>query len=292
MKTKLNPPSTLLMGGAGVGKTTSIATLLQCGLKVRLLATESSSANRVIEAAHKRQIPLENFDWKFVSPAVPSWDSLLESARIVNTMSLKDIADLRSGIAKPSGRQWIELVNAMANFVSDKSGQALGDVTEWGPDCAFVIDSLSGVNAMSRNLTVGLKPNPSPGEWGTMQTNIMNLLWKLCSDCKCFFVCIAHVEREMNEITGAMNLTVSSLGAKIVTKIPTIFTNVVYAYRAQERFLWSTAHTGVDTKSGDLPLSDALPQDFRIIVDAYRNARNSAETQNTPQEKGAQNVRP
>lgn len=266
----LHPPSNLLIGPAGTGKTTSIVTLLESGLKVRMLATEPAAPNRVLEEAAKRNINAEGFDWHFVSPAVPQWDALIKSAEIVNAMSLKDIADMRTGIAKPDGKQWIELLRSIANFKSDRTGNDLGDATEWGPDTAFVIDGLTGLSTMSRNLTVGLKPNPAPGEWGVMQSNILTLFQKLCADCKSFFVCIAHVERENNELTGISQITVSTLGAKLAPKLPPLFTNVIYAKRVQNNFLWSTADSGVDTKSGDLPISDNLPPSFKPIIDSYR----------------------
>lgn len=272
----LRPSSTLLIGPAGTGKTTSIVTLLAAGLKVRLLATEPSAPSRVIEEAKKRNISIEGFDWKFISPAVPSWDSLIKSGEIVNNMSLKDIADMRTGIAKPDGKQWIEMLKSIQNFVSDRTGQNLGDATTWGSDCAFVIDGLTGISTMSRNLTVGLKPNPAPGEWGVMQSNILNLVGKLCADCQCHLVVIAHVERENNELTGMSSITVSTLGAKLAPKIPPLFTNVVYAKRIANNFLWSTADSGVDTKNGDLPMSDTLQPSFQPIVDAFRERTKAA----------------
>jgi hypothetical protein len=266
----LRPPSTLLIGPAGTGKTTSIVSLLERGIKVNMLATEPTAPNRVLEEAAKRGVSALDFHWKFVSPSVPSWDSLVQSATMVNTMSLKDIADMRGGIARSDGKQWIALIQAIQNFVSDRDGGAFGDATEWGENFAFVIDGLTGISTMSRMLTVGLKPNPNPGEWGVMQSNILTLMQKLTADCKCFFVCIAHVERETNEITGLSNITVSTLGAKLAPKLPPLFTNVVYAKRAASRFTWSTADTGVDTKNGDLPLSDALDPSFAPIVDSFR----------------------
>lgn len=281
--TLLHPPTTLLIGPAGTGKTTSGVTLLEAGLRVCMLATEPAAPNRVLEEAAKRNIDASRFHWHFVSPAVPEWDALIQSAQIVNTLSLKDIADMRTGIAKPHGKQWIELLNTFAHFKCDRTGVDLGDVTEWKPDTAFVVDGLTGISTMSRNLTVGLKPNPSPGEWGVMQSNILTLLQKLTADCKCFFILIAHVERENNEITGLSNITVSTLGAKLAPKLPPLFTNVVYAKRMQNSFLWSTADTGVDTKSGDLPLSDSLPPTFKPIVDAYRTRLKAAtETASPP----------
>jgi hypothetical protein len=273
---KLRPSSNLLIGAAGSGKTTSQVTILEAGLALRMLCTEPSAPSRVIEEAKKRNVSIDKFDWHFVSPAVPAWDSLIKSAEIVNAMSIKDIADMRTGIAKPDGKQWIEFLKSIANFVSDRTGVSLGDATEWGPDCAFTIDGLTGISTMSRNLTVGLKPNPAPGEWGIMQSNILTLFQKLCADCRCMFTCIAHVERENNEITGLSNVTVSTLGAKLAPKLPPLFTNVIYAKRLGSEFVWSTADSGVDTKNGDLPLNDHLAPSFKPIIDAYRGRLEAA----------------
>jgi len=274
--TPLRPPSTLLLGPAGTGKTTSLVTLLESGLKLRLLATEPSAPNRVLDEARKRNIDTSGFDWQFVSPSPPSWDALTQSATIVNTLGLKEIADMRGGIAKSDGKQWLAMLTSMASFRSDRTGLLLGDVTEWGEDCAFAVDGLTGVNTMSRNLTVGLKPNPSPGEWGVMQGNIINVLRKLCSDCHCFFVCIAHVERETNELTGLSNITVSTLGAKLAPKIPPEFSTVVLAKREGAKFSWSTAAHGVDTKQGELSFSDDLSPSFKPIVEGFRERLKAA----------------
>lgn len=260
----LYPPSTLLIGPGGSGKTTSLVTLLKSGLSLRLLATEPSAASRVITEAKARSIPLDKFHHTFISPSTPKWDSLIESAKLVNTLSLDDIAKLRMGICRSDGTQWIKFLHLLANF------PGLGDVTEWDDSCVLAIDGLTGISFMSRLLTIGLKPNPAPGEWGTMQNNILEIVRKLTSDCKCFFVLIAHVERELNEITGTANLTVSTLGAKLAPKLPPLFTNVIYAKREGPRFLWSTADANVDTKQGDLPFSKELDPDFTPIVTAYR----------------------
>lgn len=272
----LNPPSNLLIGPAGTGKTFSVYTLLKAGLKVRMIATEHSAPNRVIEAVRRfepdakaQEEMLDRFDWQFISSAPPAWKALKETADVINRLSLEDIAKQRTGIAKGDAKQWLALLEACSDFRSDKTGQVLGDVTEWGSDCALVLDGLTGVNTMSRNLTVGLKPNPAPGEWGVMQGNILTLINKLASDCKCFFVCIAHVEREANEITGVAQVTVSTLGAKLAPKLPPLFTNVIYAVREKDKFSWSTAALGVDTKAGDLPIMDGLPPDFAPIVNSY-----------------------
>lgn len=266
----LLPPSTLLMGPAGVGKTTAIKTLLQEGLFGAMLATEPTAPNRVIEECKKANIDYSRFHWRFVPPSMPQWASLIDSAEKVNSLDLKSLSDIKGGIAKQDGKQYIEFLKSIQNFRSDRDGKELGDVTDLGPEWFFVIDGLTGLSTMSRNLTVGLKPNPSPGEWGVMQSNILTLIQKLTADCKCFFVCISHVERESNELSGLSNITVSTLGTKLAPKLPPMFTNVVYAKRLGPKFVWSTADSGVDTKNGDLPLSDSLDPSFKPIVDSFR----------------------
>lgn len=275
MNESLRPPSTLLIGPAGVGKTTSLATLLRCGLSLRMLATESSAPNRVLARCEELKIDSSRFDWTFVSPSPPSWASLLESARVINSMTLKDIADMRGGIARQDAKQWIAFLDAMNDFRSARTGASLGDVSSWDDSVAFVIDGLTGVNTMSRMLTVGLKPNPNPGEWGVMQGNIYTVLQKLCNDLNCFFICLAHVERETNEITGLSQLMVSTIGAKLAPRLPPLFTNVILAKRTGIKFEWSTAATNVDTKNGDLPLSETLEPSFSLIVDEYRRRRDA-----------------
>jgi len=277
----LHPPSLLLMGPAGTGKTTSLVSLLSAGLHLRLLATEPTAPARVIDEATKRGVSLDRFDWCNVSPSPPNWSSLKESARIIGAMSLKDIANLSQGIAKSDASQWIKFLNAISNFTSEKTGKDLGDATEWGPDTAFALDGLTGVNFMSRALTIGLKPNPAQGEWGIMQNNILDVVRKLATDCKSFFVLIAHVERETNELTGGSNITVSTLGAKLAPKIPPWFTSVVLAKKVDDRFYWSTAETGVDTKNGDLPLSKELPPTFEPLITSYQK-RQGATLSSTP----------
>lgn len=272
-----NPPSTLLIGPAGVGKTTSLVTLMQAGLKLRLLATEPSAIHRVLVEANRRKLSPELFDWTYVSPGVTKWETLMESAKQINTLTLKAISELSQGIAKPDGKMWLTLLQSIAKFTSSKTGEVLGDATEWGPDCAFAIDGLTGMSVMSRALTVGQKPVPNPGEWGVMQGNLESLLRKLCSDCKCFFVLISHIEREADLLGGSPRLTVSTLGAKLAPKIPPMFANVVQAKRIGDKFLWSTSDDNVDTKSGDLPLSDSLEPSFKPIVESYRSRTAPAE---------------
>jgi hypothetical protein len=230
----VRPSSTLLIGPAGAGKTTSLVTLIEAGLSLRMLATEPKAPARIVDELNRRNLPIDKFDWQFVSPSISSWSAMRESAEQMQRQTLEEIAKSPHRAGKSDVQKWFELLKAIENFTSAKTGTDLGDATTWGPGYAFVIDGLTGINIMSRNLTSGMKPNPSPGEWGAMQGNIYNLLNKLCSDCQCFLVVIAHIERETNELTGTGQMMVSTLGAKLAPRLPPLFTNCIYAKRVKE----------------------------------------------------------
>ena len=118
----LAPPSTLLIGAGGTGKTTSVVTLLQEGLHVRMIATETSAPNRVLKSAASVRSATRSSIGASFSPSPPKWDTLIQSAEAVNVMSIKDIADMKGGIAKQDGKQWITMLNNLANFKSDRNG--------------------------------------------------------------------------------------------------------------------------------------------------------------------------
>jgi hypothetical protein len=61
---KLNPPSTLIIGPAGSGKTSVLTTALRQGLSVRMLATEPAAPNRVLDHAKKANVDTSRFDWQ------------------------------------------------------------------------------------------------------------------------------------------------------------------------------------------------------------------------------------
>jgi hypothetical protein len=194
-------------------------------------------------------------------------------------MSYSDIANLKSGIGKESMRQFPRLLANLENFHDERTDRDFGDVTSWGSDRALVIDSLSGLSLIAMQHTVGFKPSPHQGEWGIAMSAIEMLLLKLSSDCKCFFVLTSHIEKEPDEITGIAKVTVSTLGRKLAPKIPRFFSEVVRGRKDQAgKFLWSTQDSEADLKNRALPTGNSIPQDFGIIVDAYRRREQIANT--------------
>jgi hypothetical protein len=96
------------------------------------------------------------------------------------------------------------------------------------------------------------------------------LLLSLTSQVNCAFVLTAHVEKEVNEISGATQVMASALGRKLAPKLPRFFSEVVMAHRQGEQFLWSNTSQNVDLKKRSLPLGDKLQPSFVPVIEAYR----------------------
>lgn len=254
------------MGPPGTGKTTSLATLVKAGLSVRILFTEPGGEESFIDAMIRMKLPFDNVHWAYVAPGSTDWSTLEDMAKRITLLGYKDLSDLKTGIGKDKYRQFYELLATMANFKCARTGEELGPVDKFGEDCAFCLDSISGLNVMAKDLTVGAKPTMHQGEWGVAMNTEDRLIQKITSDVKCLTVCTAHVEKQRDEITGAMLITPSFLGNKLAPVIPRMFSDVILTVRENTNFFWSTAATGADLKARNLPISGKLLPEFQPIV--------------------------
>jgi hypothetical protein len=134
------------------------------------------------------------------------------------------------------------------------------------------VDSLSGLSTIAWYLTVGNKPTGAPGEWNIAMNFIEAILMKINSDRKCYFVLTAHIEKEMDEISGVQRIMTSTLGRKLAPKIPRFFSEVVYAQRttAEPKFRWSTIDANADLKNRVLPVSNILAPSFIPVVEGHK----------------------
>lgn len=261
----LTGTNTLLMGGTGTGKTYAIQTFIEAGVTPFVLSTEPG-----IESV-LGGIPPDKLHWHYIPPANVGWSELLDSAKKINTFDLKTLSGL-TDINKSKYQQFMEVVRQCANFKCQRTGEEFGDISTWGPDRAFIIDSLSGLNIMAMNLWVGSKPVKAIGDWGIAMDNLERLLTKLTTDTKCYFVLTSHVEREQDEVTGGTAIMVSTLGRKLAPRIPRFFDDVVMCVKQGNTFSWSTTAYGTDLKNRLLPLSDKLAPSFVQIVERRKAA--------------------
>lgn len=265
------PPSVLLMGAPGAGKTWSIITLLQAGLEVFCIFTDAGGYESLVDACEQNSVDMSKLHWHYVPIATASWGELIDMGKKINAMGYEDLSKIKSGVSKAGfGKQFFELLDCLSNFKDDRTGETFGPVDQWGPERCLVVDSFSGVNKIIWNMTVGAKPAAHQGEWGVAMNAEEHLLDKLTGALNCFFVLTAHVEREVDEAAGTTKLMVGALGRKLAPKIPRNFSEVIFAYHEGDSFHWSTATINVDTKNRALPISSKLDPDFRPIVEAWK----------------------
>lgn len=264
------PPSVLLIGPSGTGKTFSISTLLEAGLEVFILVTEPNGLDTILDAVKEKKLDISKLHYKYVAPAAPGWKSLLTMAETINTRSYAEISDMKQGVDKGSTKQFIQVLKTLSDFVDDRTGESFGAVETWGPDRALVIDSLSGINIMAMDLTIGMKPAAHQGEWGVAMNLEEKLILQLTSSLNCFFVLIGHVDKEPNEVTGGTEVTVSALGRKLAPKIGRFFSEIALTRRdATGKFFWSTADSTAALKNRGLSFSKELKPSFQAVFDAH-----------------------
>lgn len=267
----LQAPHCLLMGPAGSGKTTSIATFARKGIECFVIVTEPTGVDSLLDAWEREKLDMNLLHYRVIPPVSPGWGALKDLGIRINNMSYKDIAELKTGIGKEKMVQWPKLIGNLENFHDDRTGQSFGDVTSWDSSRVLVFDSLSGLSVICMQHAVGFKPSPHQGEWGIAMDSLEKLILTMTSDLKCYFLLISHIEREPDELTGMNKVTVSTLGRKLAPKIPRFFSEVIRSRKGGDgKFLWATQDNEADLKNRGLSSSAALPQDFGPVVDAYK----------------------
>ena len=288
----IQPPSTLCTGPSGSGKTSAIATQLLAGLEVFVIVTEPDGVSSLLDAVERLKAPIDNLHWSQCFPAAAGWMELEDMINKIATMDQKQLSDQRDMGKAAFRTPALKFLNAFRNFTCDRTGKQFGDFTKWDHTCALNIDSLTGWCTIGFGCTVGFKPTANPGEWGIAQNFVYNMLMKINSDRKCFFNLTAHIEKEMDELSGVRKIMVSAIGSKLAPKIPKFFGDVIKCERVMVQgnkadFRWSTLDVSQDLKNRSLPISNNLRADFQQIVDAHkRRLRMAAPT--APQSDGAQ----
>jgi hypothetical protein len=255
-------PKVLLIGPTGSGKTYSLRTLLNLDLEPFFLFTEPGMETlgaEVLDKAH----------WAYLPPATSPFSVLLDNADRINTTSAEGLSK-QIDMNKRAYRQFYDLLKLLNNFVCSRTGESFGDVSTWNQNRVLVIDSLSGLNQMSLDLTTGSRVTRSFPEWGIAMDNLERLVMKLCYDCACMVVITGHIEPERDETTGAVINMVSTIGRKLAPKLPRHFSEVILTRREGTRFYWSTADTRTDLKSRLLGQNDKHEPSFAPLVTEWR----------------------
>jgi hypothetical protein len=252
----------MLIGASGSGKTYALRTLVNAGITPFCIFTESGFETI-------SDLPAEKIHWHYIPPAGQSWQSMVDSADLINKLSFEAVSKM---IDPKRGQynQFVQLLKSLNAFECDRNGIAYGDVCTWGTDRAIVIDGLTGVGIMAMGLVVGGKPVRHQGDWGVAMQLVENLIQKLCTDTQCHLVVIAHTERETDEVMGGSRIMAATLGRKLAPKLPRFFSDVIMADKQGTKFSWSTAAAGADLKARNLPVADGLSPDFGQVITNWK----------------------
>lgn len=267
----VTPQATLLMAPTGSGKTDAIVSYLEAGIETFVACTEANGIETLIRSARRRKVDITKLHWSHCRPTNMDLASMIRSADQLNRKSVSDMQkqDNPGILEKAKYRTFIKLLETIQNFRCDRTGQAYGDVTEWGDDRAFVIDSLTGVNLMMTQLQTGNRGTLTLPDYNVCQLTLENLIVTLCS-LRCFFTLTAHLEMEKDEISGKIKIMASTVGKKLAPKVPIHFSEVIRARREDGQFYWSTEDSEAELKARSLPWSNKITPSFVQIVNSYR----------------------
>lgn len=246
----------MLVGPVGVGKTTAIASLVEAGLKVYAVFTEPSFE---VLGDQRHGNVLAKIDFDYLPPANTDFSDMLQSARLINTLTMKGLSNL-DDINKTKHAEFMTLISKLNERQVDK----------WGTGRALILDSMSGLNIMAMNLVVGSKPVKSMADWGIAMDNLERLVQKLCTGLRCHFMMTAHAEMERDEVTGQTFIMAGTLGRKLAPKIPRYFSDVIYVKREGTNFSWSTVEMGADLKARNLPYAANIKPSFVPIITEWK----------------------
>ncbi len=253
----------LIIGRAGAGKTYSTRTIFPIeGLQ---------PVHLFLEASQSLIASFKEARWHFISafPKEIGWDSMRTMAKNSNTLAHGNLQE--SGIGhRRLFTQFLDVIDTFNDFKDDRTKEELGDIMTWGTDRILIIDGLTGLTQIARFLRCGLTPLPPQSDYGVVQSNLLVLLSLLTQNLHCHMVLISHIEREPDPVTGALNKTVSTMGRKLAPLIPPLFDDVVIAEKNGKKFTWTTIEPDSDTKNRNLPLGEEIPQDFAVLIDAWK----------------------
>lgn len=163
------------------------------------------------------------------------------------------------------------LLRVMNDFEDQRTGQKFGPVDSWGPDRAVVLDGTTGLSNFVMAMQVGIKPVRAKPDYGVVQEQMERFIRYCCDGCKCHFILIAHVEREMDDVLGGVKLMPSVPGQKLSPKLPSMFSDTILTVRNGTEWMWDTANPLADLKTRNLPVSQKIQPTFVQILEKWRS---------------------
>lgn len=265
MPSPLSAPKVLLFGPSGAGKTHSLRTLVDAGLEVFIVMTDSHGRTVL------NDVPDPKIHWHFVPPRTGSFETMARKIGVATNASWDFIVKQTNDPDKRNYTGLLEVYETLHNFTCDRCGKEFGDVSTWGTDRAIVLDHYSGINQMAMQVFAGLSVSKSQPQWGAAMNAELTLAHKLCTDTRSMFVLVCHVERQTDQVFGGVHLVPLALGQKVAPDLPREFSDVILARHDEALdFYWSTVAPQADLKTIHLEIKDKLPPSFVPLIDGWK----------------------
>lgn len=267
-------PKILLEGPSGVGKTYAIGTAVDWAARqtppreVFVLFTENGLETLLGYWKDRGLEVPANLHWHSVKTQPLSLKALTDAAQKVGILSYKSITEMVDP-ERGKNNPYYAILQALTDFPDDRTGKKFGNVGDWKSDKIFAIDSLSELANACMKMVIGNKPTASQPDYGIAQNNLMNLLRYFTQGFQPTLILTAHVQRQVDEITGSVKLMTKAIGKAMADDIPQLFSETIYAMREGNAWYWDTAAAGVDTKTRYLPIAGKIKPDIGVIMDKW-----------------------
>ena len=264
----------IIQGFEGSGKTRSFLTLLpewhdeqgvvHRGVGLETFVISMEPGHQAIFGSHGCK---QDLHVHYLFPSGLSWDTVGNFARIINQNPMKDAM----GYTDPKKQNYtgfMELFGICKSFTCDSCGKNFGNAAEWNEDRALCLDSLSPLSVMVMQNVVGGKPVPSQPEYFAAGGQLLAFLRLFFGMTKCSAILTAHIDREVDPVSGSIVHTMDTIGQRFAPQIRKLPDELITAYEDEGKYYWSNtpSRTGfTKVKHRRLPEGDTHQPEFMSI---------------------------
>lgn len=228
----------LLVGHSSAGKTGALASLIDAGLKVRVLDFDNGLSVLKGYVKDKKKL-IEN----------------------VHYVELNDqFKFMNSRVSVTQANSWQVAMDALDK--GEPFGKGIPPLKDWGPDCVLVCDSLAlaGKSALFMQMVANARGSQAPhqSDYGTAMESIERFLDMVTSSMiKCHVIVITHLVQP----DGSTMVLPEALGSKLPPKVGKKFDNMLsvsISPGSQKRVI-NTKKDGLLALKSSIPLDDTYP---------------------------------